>query len=160
MKDIVDKLREYHDYAETPSERKTFSAAIEEILYLRNERKKHLSSKSDTQGMNDIVERLRNTAEIGVPDYTNSKILQEAADKIERLREETDGGKADYCKSCGCQHENWNANYQRLTIRNDALNKENEQLREENNKMRAMHDEALLRALSVVATIRGGRGDE
>lgn len=36
--------------------------------------------------MSDIVERLRFTAEAGVPDFTNSKLLDEAADEIERLR--------------------------------------------------------------------------
>ena len=46
-----------------------------------------------------------------------------------RLREETDGGKADDCKSCGCQYESWKANYQRLTIQNDALREENARLR-------------------------------
>jgi hypothetical protein len=33
----------------------------------------------------DIVERLRYTATCGVPDFTNSKLLDEAADEIERL---------------------------------------------------------------------------
>jgi hypothetical protein len=36
--------------------------------------------------MTDIVERLRMTANCGIPDFTNSKLLDEAADEIERLR--------------------------------------------------------------------------
>jgi len=40
--------------------------------------------------MTDIVERLRFTASCGVPDFTNSKLLEEAADEIERLREGRD----------------------------------------------------------------------
>ena len=39
--------------------------------------------------MIDIVERLRATADFGIPDYTNSKILREASHEIVRLREET-----------------------------------------------------------------------
>ena len=34
----------------------------------------------------DIVNRLQATADLGVPDYTNSKILREASDEIVRLR--------------------------------------------------------------------------
>lgn len=36
--------------------------------------------------MTDIVERARMTANCGIPDFTNSKLLDELADKIERLR--------------------------------------------------------------------------
>ena len=36
--------------------------------------------------MTDIVERLRHTANAGVPDFTNAKLLDEAANEIERLR--------------------------------------------------------------------------
>jgi len=35
--------------------------------------------------MSDIVERLRFNASAGVPDFTNSKLLDEAADRIETL---------------------------------------------------------------------------
>ena len=38
--------------------------------------------------MIDIVDRLRATADFGIPDYTNSKLLREASDEITRLREE------------------------------------------------------------------------
>jgi len=37
--------------------------------------------------MIDIVDRLRATADFGIPDYTNSKLLREASDEIVRLRE-------------------------------------------------------------------------
>ena len=35
--------------------------------------------------MSDLVERLRFKADCGVPDFTNSRILDEAADRIEAL---------------------------------------------------------------------------
>ena len=38
--------------------------------------------------MNDLVERARMTANCGIPDFTNSKLLDELADEIERLRAE------------------------------------------------------------------------
>jgi hypothetical protein len=36
--------------------------------------------------MTDIVERARITANCGIPDFTNSKLLDALADEIERLR--------------------------------------------------------------------------
>lgn len=41
--------------------------------------------------MTDIIERLRNTASLGIPDFTNSKLLEEAATEIERLRKQCAG---------------------------------------------------------------------
>jgi hypothetical protein len=41
--------------------------------------------------MTDIVARLRMTANCGIPDFTNSKLLDEAADEIERLCREIEG---------------------------------------------------------------------
>jgi hypothetical protein len=35
--------------------------------------------------MSDLVIRLRHKAELGIPDFSNSKILDEAADRIEAL---------------------------------------------------------------------------
>ena len=35
--------------------------------------------------MSDLIERLRFNANAGVPDFTNSKLLDEAADRIEAL---------------------------------------------------------------------------
>lgn len=61
--------------------------------------------------MSDIVNRLRATADLGVPDYTNSKLLREASDeivslrkKIEQLEGKLDPGKASKgCRVCGLQ---------------------------------------------------------
>ena len=41
--------------------------------------------------MSDLVERLRTTANLGAPDFTNSKLLDEAADAISTLQREADG---------------------------------------------------------------------
>ena len=38
--------------------------------------------------MNDLVKRLRFNSTAGVPDFTNSKLLEEAADRIEELEAE------------------------------------------------------------------------
>ena len=35
--------------------------------------------------MSELVIRLRHKAELGIPDFSNSKILDEAADRIEAL---------------------------------------------------------------------------
>ena len=52
--------------------------------------------------MTDIVERLRRTASLGI---TNSGLMKEAADKIERLRAkqgtEDDMANAKTCPTCG-----------------------------------------------------------
>lgn len=64
--------------------------------------------------MTDIVDRLRATADFGVPDYTNSKLLREAATEITRLRQENTRLQAERDKAV---EEMWKASDQAQAFR-------------------------------------------
>lgn len=64
--------------------------------------------------MIDIVDRLRATADFGIPDYTNSKLLREAATEIIRLRQENTRLQAERDKAV---EEMWKASDQAQAFR-------------------------------------------